>query len=514
MNMPSFTMGQTENEDFPALASTSASQPLNFAHQDFNPGKVASQSPHKQRSPGREQPGRPSTPFPENEVQFVPTFHTMAPDHQPLDGIDLDNPGSVDGSYSAPDAMGATPTLNQANLCFSGHSGDALHHHQPHHQQPGPLFFSQEQAWPPESHKLYYSQSLDLDTSSALHRTNPFVTGQRSASCDASQGSTTPTSPVEKDERIPNSAVRRSRVWKYGRRSSGNHSDRQPFTFSVSASQAGSGAIGGIDHSSTRFFGKRSMSSTRHDESWSYEPTTKQFISEERMTAEMHNLSLDGVARQPMIPPPSSSTPSSPSLSSSNLSSAAPSMNLPSTSGQCNHGSSSSNLLRHHRCHHNHRSRTYAEAVLADIERRLDNDSDDEGVEEDMPPNQGDGHRLEMTPQLVTALKCKGASSHMLPQDIVKKIVSSPCMDLVLWRPLSVLNPRLGPDPSLTGPLSPSSSGGSELAPIMEVEVERERAEASSMMQQQPHPYQGIPPAAGDIMQEEALPDFDEDMDL
>lgn len=90
-------------------------------------------------------------------------------------------------------------------------------------------------------------------------------------------------------------------------------------------------------------------------------------------------------------------------------------------------------------------------------------------------------------------------------------------MDLVLWRPLSVLNPRLGLDQSSSsssGPLSPSSSGGSELAPIMEVEVERERAEASSMMQQQPHPYQGIPPAAGDIMQEEALPDFDEDMDL
>lgn len=87
-------------------------------------------------------------------------------------------------------------------------------------------------------------------------------------------------------------------------------------------------------------------------------------------------------------------------------------------------------------------------------------------------------------------------------------------MDLVLWRPLSILNPRLGQDQSSSGPLSPSSSGGSELAPIMEVEVERERAEASSMMQQQPHPYEGIPQAAGDIMQEEALPDFDEDMDL
>ncbi|XP_041456617.1 uncharacterized protein LOC121408946 [Lytechinus variegatus] len=506
MSMPSFTMGQTENEDFPASAST-ASQPLNFVHQDFTPSKVASQSPHKQKSPGREQSGRPSTPFPENELQFVPTYNTMAPD-QP---IVLDNQGIVESPYLASEALGATSTLNEANLCQTGQSGDVLHH-QPHQQHPGPLIFSQQQAWPPESHKLYYSQSLDLD-SNGMQRTNPFATGQRSASCDASHGSTTPTSPVEKEERIPNSAVRRSRVWKYGRRSSGNHSDRQPFTFSVTASQAGA-AIGGIEHSSARFFGKRSMSSSRHDDAWSSEPSTKQFISEERMTAEMHNLSLDGVVRQPLVPLPSSSTPSSlPSSASPPSFSSAPSMHFSSTSGQCNHGNS--DLLRHHRCHHDHRtgSRSYAEAVLADIERRLDDDSDDEGVEEDMPPNQGDGHRLEMTPQLVTALKSKGTSSHVLPQDIVKKIVSSPCMDLVLWRPLSIINPRGGPDPSSSsGPSSPSSTG-SELTPIMEVEVERERAEASSMMPQ-PQPYEGIPPAANDIMQEEVLPDYDEDMDL
>lgn len=486
-------MGQTKQEDF-AVAASTASRPLNFAAGDFsfqgdpsNQSNTSNQSPST--SPHKDQSGRPSTPFPENEVQlqFV-SNHNNAPTEQPME-----NPVHNMTPSGAPDAMGAVPCMVSPN---------AQYHMDSHQHQQRPSFLMQQQSWPAINDKTYYSQSLDISSTGAVHRTNPFAIGQRSASCDASPtcSHATPSSPVDKEERIPNSAARRSRVWKYGRRSSGSHGDRQPFTFSVAATQAGE--LPGMDSRNSRFFGKRAFSV--NDESRATEPSPKQFISEERMTAEMHNLSLDGFPGQSVFPLHSSSSPTSPPPHTANL---------PSTSVGCNHGNSL-NLLRHHQCqgHHHPRSRTYAEVVLANIERRLEDDSDDEGVEEDMPPSQGEGHRLEMTPQLVSALKAKGSANYVLPHDIVKKIATSPCMELVLWRPPSaILTPRIPQESGGQPPPSSPSSSGSELTPIMEVELERERAEASATPR---HPLYHTPAGVDGMQEEETLPDFDEDMDL
>ncbi|XP_071502066.1 uncharacterized protein [Diadema antillarum] len=529
-----FMMGQTKQEDFAADASKSLQRPQKFATQDFSfhaknsngndPG--ASQCPIRDNSAPKDQPGRPSTPFPENEVQFLPNANDTYPEpsaeslvHVGVSGERFVS-GVGEGMFPNANSMGATSVSQRS----------PVHRHQVGADHRRPPLLPQQQSWPP-SH-IYYSQDpapqVNGSREQQQHQASPFAPIQRVGSFDGAvqgQPSHSHATPLlmspEKEEKVPNSAARRSRVWKYGRRSSGSYTDRQPFMFSVSA--AHSGPMTSMESGGARFFGKRAFPSTSCDESWSTEPTHKQFISEERMAAEMHNLSLDGFHKPLLFP--SQSTPSVAAMATPPLARESPPCPhsslpshlrqdhtshpcLPSTSGSTS--AQSSNLLRHHQCHHYAQPKPSARAVIADIERRLD-DSDDEGVEEDMPPS-SDCQRLEMTPQLALALKAKGAENHVLPADIVKKIATSPCMELVLWRPPpSILNLRGGPDSPSKSPSASPSPLGSELAPIMEVEVERERAEASAMSHQQP-PY-GATAMPGNGMQE-GLPDYDEDMDL